>query len=178
VQRVLPGLEEQRPALGNKNDMETTKTERRLAYMLRAAVIDAQRVEHLAEKSAEAGKPAKLELDMWTFLKRDGRRCYVCMGGAHAILGMRVSSKVDDYTKWPELAKRAAEAVDKMRQGRFRDAAEELGLNFSQVSRAKAATASSIINAGYMSNLGRASWERYLRAACVLLGEKDPGASS
>lgn len=147
--------------------MRTTPVERKLAYMLRAAVIDAQHVEKLKN----------YKLDMWTFCKKDGSVCYMCLGGARAILGMGASTDINETGHWPEYVRVVANALDYMRVGNFRGAAGVLGER-GGLRMSRSAHAKDIVDLGYRNHTGRASWEDYLRAACVLLGQKDPGASA
>jgi hypothetical protein len=148
--------------------MKATPLERKLAHMLRAAVLDAQRVERLP----------RMALDMQRFVRREGRTCYVCLGGARAILGMGASKDVD-ADDWPERARRTAEAIDYMRTGNFFAAAGIIDAKNrnAQLSEAKRVEADTLITATFNDELDRASFEVYLRAACILLGEGDPGRS-
>ncbi len=158
--------------------MKATAVERKLAYMLRAAVIDAQHVEKLANEAVVLDKRPSMALDMMTFVKRDGDVCYMCLGGARAILGLGADPDVPDYSKWSEKARSTARAVDSMREGDFHKAAAKLNYPVGGLSISKGYRAAAIVDEGYKEELSRASWEDYLRAACVLLGEEDPGASA
>jgi hypothetical protein len=145
-----------------------TLLERKLAYMLRAAVLDAQRVEGLPN----------MRLNMQIFVRHSGQICCVCLGGARAILGMGASKDVG-WLEWPDRARRTAKAIDCMRIGLFSDAARIIAAKNrnTQLSEAKRVEASLLIKNTFDDRLGRSPFEVYLRVACILLGEGDPGPS-
>lgn len=138
---------------------------RELAYLLRAAVIDAQHVEKVNGYD---------RLSMATYFSQGGNHCYMCMGGARAILGMG-AARTDPYD-WSVKEQTIAECVDGMRKGWFNEASDSISYaRYDGCVRLK--DAGQLVKSAFDYVLQRAPWEVYMRAACILAGEGDPGPS-
>lgn len=136
--------------------MKKLHPRKRLAYTLRAAVIDAKRIDD--------GHVPNFKLEMYTYADEIEGEYFVCLAGAHMVLGKSLPARGStEWGHWTTAQWKVARNLNDMRTGLLPSGIRS---NDAVANRAMA-----LIRRHYNDYLQRAPWPIYMEAAAILAGE-------
>jgi hypothetical protein len=138
-----------------------TELPNKLSALLRLAVADAQKCEAMPDVYT-------LDMLVWHAPKND--RCAVCMAGAviAQTLGVRPDQEREPGLDFEDHTENALDAINSMRGGYFRIAAEVLSVDMANGAGAALDDAATVVRKAYVDGDRIAPWSTYLRAAEIL----------